>query len=279
MATATPGLVRKIREDSHGLDLLILLLPVGSMIGLFAAPTAIRQAAVFAHTRPTLVAAFSTHYAHLTQSHLIDNLLIYGLVVPTTYVLSVMADRRQLYFVVLLTFLVVFPFVLTASSFVIVRRGTLTGFSAIGMAFGGFLPVVLTRYLDQQFRGPIDISQSPGLFFLGLSVVAYLTVPVQRFRLPLVGVTALIGIAYLWRPFQEINRSRRGTVFGVTAKGGYVELVVFSLLAYVIALVVGFHPPSDTGATVVNLYLQFLGFSFGFIGSYITFRVDRRLEM
>ncbi|MDY6818107.1 MAG: hypothetical protein SVG88_05535 [Halobacteriales archaeon] len=274
--TRSLGLFEELIQVGRARDVGFLLLPVIALVGLYRLSPAVKSTLTFSHITPSVLTAFTTHYIHYSQQHLTANLTVYLLLVPTVYSLTVLAGRRRLFFAVFWTFLLVFPVVLSASSILVLRQGELFGFSGIALSFAGFLPVTTTRYLGRRYPGPIDIDTAPSLFFLGLAVVALLTLPAGRLRQSLVVVPGIIGLLYLWYPIRRLLRSRRGSFLKDTDRVGAIELVVFSVIAYFVILVVSFRTTMVNEMTIVNLYLHFLGFSIGFLASYLTFRIDRR---
>ncbi|MFB6300651.1 MAG: hypothetical protein ABEH65_10365 [Halobacteriales archaeon] len=272
------GLVRDLRRAGRRRDLLILSLPTLVLLGIYQASDLVKQSLTLSHAMPSIIPAFTTHYVHYTQHHLTANLLVYLLLAPVVYAFTVMAGRRQFFFVAFWTYVLVFPIVLSASSVVVFREGQLFGFSGVALTFAGFLPVAMTRYLGCRYSGPIDLDTAPSLFFLGTSIVAFLTVPNGRLRLSLVIASGIIGILYLWYPVRRLHQSRRGSFLEDTDRIGMIELVVFSIIAYYVILVVAFRTSMVGETSIVNLYLHFLGFSIGFLASYLTFRIDRKFE-
>lgn len=274
----TTGVLRELRHGGRLIDLVVLALPIVVLIGVFKAPPATKASLTFSHAAPSMTTALTTHYVHYARGHLIANLVVYLMVVPLVYGFTVLAGRRQLFFGIFWTFILVFPLVLSGSSLILIRRGELFGFSGVALGFAGLLPVAMTRFIGKRYPGPVNLDTAPGLFFFGLSLISYLTVPASSFQLLLVIVPGYLGTAYLLSPLRRLLRSRRGTFIVDTDRVGVIESVFFSVIAYFVILVISFRSVRLGNSAVVNLYLHFLGFSIGFLASYITLRIDRETE-
>ncbi|OYR85801.1 hypothetical protein DJ84_01645, partial [Halorubrum ezzemoulense] len=105
-ADAVQRVVRRV-------DIILLLFPAAVLlvIGLF--PSEIRRQLAFSYADPSVLAAFTSNFTHANSVHLLRNLTAYLVVVPTAYLLSVLADRRQLFYTVFVVVFVTFPFVLS----------------------------------------------------------------------------------------------------------------------------------------------------------------------
>lgn len=250
-------------------DIAILLLPVVGFVGVTLLPWELREQLAFSYTEPELLAAFAAHFVHTDAGHLFQNLAAYVLVVSTTYLLSALAGRRQLFYTVFVVVFLLFPFVLSGLNLAVPREALSMGASGLMLAFLGYLPVALAEYVCHRFCVGDDARRdiAGGLFFVGLLAVIPLVVAAVRLDLSavLIVATLLAVVGYgvsLWR--SGIDRS---TVRGPPP--GFVEFGVFSIVILLVGLITAFptDPLSDAG--LVNTYTHFLGYTLGFLSSYL----------
>lgn len=264
----------------HLADLAILFSVPILLLGVFSLPVATRRSLVFDYTDPTLVTAVAAPFVHLSPSHLAVNVLGYFLVVPVAYLLSVASGRRARFFAAFLTFVLVFPALLSALNLAVVRPTGGVGFSGVVMAFVGYLPLALADYLEARADVGPSGTVAPVLFFLGIALVAGLSVQsVQQDRATvLLGtagliLTALLGALLYWLSTPD----RAGDVFRkilrMSRRPGNAELFGFAAILFVSFFFVAFPPAAADGATAINVYVHLLGYALGFIATYATVEV------
>jgi membrane associated rhomboid family serine protease len=268
----------------RAVDLAVLCSVPILLVGVFALPASVRQSLVFEYTDPTLVTAVAAPFVHLSPGHLAVNVLAYFVVVPVAYVLSVASGRRARFFAAFGTFVLVFPALLSVLNLAVVRPTGGVGFSAVVMAFVGYLPLALADYLETRADvGPSE-TVAPLLFFLGMALVAGLSVQsVQRDRATvLLGTAGLVLTAILAALLYWLSAPDRASdvvrkVRGMAHRPGNAELLGFSGVVFVSFFFVAFPPAAADGATVVNVYVHLLGYALGFIATYATVEVAASL--
>jgi len=265
----------RLGASLRGVDLVALLAVPAALVATFALPTDARLELAFSYADPTLYTAFESNFLHLDASHLLFNLGLYALVVPTAYLLSVLGDNREEFYAAFVTFLFVLPVVLSALNLAVPRAGLSLGFSGINMAFVGYLPVALAGYLRHNFGVAGDRQLSGGLFFAGLALVAVLSVR-TTVTYAVAGVAALAALASL-RAAVTAGTRRPGSSWSL-GSGGYLELAAVAVLLFAGGLAAAFPLDPVVDGTVVNVYTHFLGLSLGFLSTYLTVQVAPAVE-
>jgi hypothetical protein len=268
------GFRRELLARTRAIDLLVLCAVPAVLVAVFALPEATRLSLAFAYTDPTAVTAFTAHYVHLGTGHLAGNLAGYGLLASVGYALAVLGGRRRFFLTSVATFLLAFPFVLSALNLAVPRNAVGFGFSGINMAFAGVLPLLLWAYARDRFFSTASLRALPAVFFLLVGWIALLALPVSTDGIGLAGLgmaaTGLVtGVAYAWRTGTRLRHPVRERVRAVTSQAGYGDLFVIAAVVLVGYPIVGF-PSDPTGSgSVVNLYVHLLGFCLAFIGPFI----------
>ena len=227
------------------------------------------------YSSPTPLSVLTAHYVHGSVDHLVANVAAYAFVVPTAYVLSVMSGRRREFGVALVGFLLVLPPVLSGLVLVGFERGVAFGFSGVTMAFVGLLPVFLGSFVgDGGVHAGVD-DLAPGLFFLGLGLIAVRSIPTDAYRLPIVVVAVAVAIAYLREPIETVIRGGGWLRFAGSPRG---EVATLGLLAFLLGVLVGFPGHAADGPVVVNTHGHLLGYALGFVAPYSVTRFTGRLS-
>lgn len=282
--------IRSVRPLSHELfrrsrlrDLAVIGAVPLVLVAVFALPWPVRRSFVFAYTDPSVLTAYTAPFVHLDVSHLLVNVVGFAVVVPTAYALAVLSDTRRRFWIAFVTFVVVFPPVLSYLNLAIVRPTVGFGFSGVLLAFVGYFPVALADYAAENFDvGPRE-AVSPTLFFLGLALIAILSVRsvVPANRTVLLG-TALLVVATLLSAslylLTNVDQDRSAVDFrGVVGLSGYFELFLVAGALFVGMQFVAFPGDPIVGNGVVNLYVHLLGYALGFIATYVTIQVGEVL--
>jgi len=261
-----------LRNRGHRADpLLFALVPV-VLVGVFLLPAGVRRSLAFHYAEPTLFTSFTAHFVHLATGHLLANLAGYALLVTVLYLLSVLGDRRTRFLVVFVSVVTVFPFVLSALNLAVFRPRFAVGFSGINMALFGYLPFVLSDYLDTCTTADLGREPPVSLFFLGTAVIALLSLPFE----PLVGAIALAAllacVLYLRPALAGLDRTDLLAVRAAAREPGHAELLVAGSAVFVAYPFLAFPADYAVGGAVVNVYTHQLGYSLAFIASYVALR-------
>jgi len=270
---ASPAFRREFVASVRAIDLCVLLAVPSVLLAVFALPEATRRSLAFTYADPTAVTAFSAHYVHLDVGHLSGNVAGYCLLAGFGYALAVLGDSRRLFLTALATFLLAFPFALSALNLAVPRDAIGFGFSGINMALAGLLPVVLGTYARERFRAERSVRALPAVFFALVGWIALLALPLSATGLGLAGAAtgvagALLAPLYAWTAQLPIRAGVRDIARAVSSRPGEGDLFVVGVVLAVGYPVVGF-PSDPTGpGSVVNLYVHLLGFCLAFIASF-----------
>lgn len=255
-----------LRERGHPADLLLLGAVPVVLVGVFELPLETRRDWAFAYGDPTVWTALAANYVHLTEPHLISNLVAFAAVAPLGYLLALATDHRKRFLGALAVVLLVLPVPLSYLNLAVPRPGGTVGFSGLNMALFGFAVVAFAAYVDEHFTDHFGVENAPALFFL---VTAFVGAPHVARQAGYAVVAGSVGLAALYS--LGFWASYRPDVSGLSEavdKQGYVELLVVAAL--VLAAVVPMAFPQDpyTESGVLNVYTHLLGFAAGFVGTY-----------
>lgn len=264
-----------VRRAVGPLDVAALCAVPVLLLVVFRLPVATREALLFSYRDPTLATAFAAPFVHLGIAHLLTNLVGYLLVVPTAYLLCALSGHRRRFYVAFVTFLFVFPPVLSYLNLAIARPGLALGFSGVNLAFLGFFPVAIAGHLRARFdlEAPLDVAGS--LFFVVLALVAVLSYR-SMLTYGLAAAALLSAVLYAASAAEACGRIRPN-VRAAARTAGHFELAAVGLLLFVLFTFVAFptDPVVDDG--VVNLYVHLVGYALGFTATYVTLHAERRL--
>jgi hypothetical protein len=267
--TAEESFADAVRRVVRPIDVVAILLPAAVFLGAGLLPSALREQLAFSYADPDALTALTANFVHADGGHLFRNLTAYLVVVSTAYVLSALAGRRQLFYTVFAVVFIAFPFVLSGLNLAVPREALSLGASGLTLAFVGYLPVAIAEYVRRRFSvvntARRDIAG--GLFFVGLIVVIPLAVAAVQPRLT--GVLTVVSLLAVAGYGVSLRRSGidRSTLRG--SPPGFLELGIWSVVVLLTALVTAFptDPLSDAG--LVNTYTHFLGYTLGFLSSYL----------
>lgn len=267
--------LNEFRDRVRSRDLAVILSVPVILLVVFGLPQPLKERLVLAYTEPTLVTAFTAHFVHFGTTHLVSNLLAYVFLIPLVYLLSVFSRRRTNFHIAFVTFLIVFPLVISGLNVVLVRPRIGFGFSAINMAFFGFLPLALVGYLEVQFNGEFDRDHSPLLFFVGAAMISLLAVPMSPVNIIVAIVAVLVGALYLRSLLSDLPDPTLGRLRKAMNRSGYFESVIAGLYLFVAFPFAAFPADPVGNGAILNLYSHLLGYCLGYIVPYITFWLVR----
>lgn len=262
---------------------LMALLPLIT-VSIYQLPLSTRKTMVFSYNEPSIKTAFTSAFVHLDAAHLLQNLLLYTLVIISIYTLCLTARSRQHFRVFVVSVLTAFPFVLSYVNLGIARSSLSFGSSGLVMAFAGYLPFALAIYL----RGRLGIGKirtlAPIFFFPTLALISVLSLQsVLRTNttalfvvVGLVAATLLATLWYIISAYEQSWSSDRNARNVIATRGG-PELAGAALLVLLGVLFISFpaDPTIDNG--ILNIYEHFIGYSLGFILSFTTSQITARI--
>lgn len=265
------GYVRRKSIELWGASILGLVL-----VSVYHLPIITKRALVLDYRAPTLLTAYASHFVHLTWQHLLANLVVFGLLFPLAYWLARAGRRRRVFHAATLTFLLAFPLALSALNLALPRPRIGFGFSGVAMAFLGLLPLVLAAAVEERYPRTEATRRAPGLFLVGLAVIAWLAVPPSGFRVLAAAAVTVAALAHLPRIPTATELGDGARWLTTTERGG---LVLAGLVALLLIPLAAFPPSPASDNAVLNIYSHFLGYCLGFIVPYTAVQVGERLEV
>lgn len=265
---AEEHLFRRFRDRASVWDLVVLAAVPLVLVGVFALPSGTKRQLALNYAAPTVVTAFTSHFVHLSVTHLLTNLVGYLVVVPTGYALSVASGRRRQFFVVFASFLLSFPFLLSGLNLLFPRSSLGVGISGIVLAFVGYLPFAFMSFVGRQLDGAVGARHSPWLFFFGLGLVAFIAAP-NVYGLGLAAAATLAGVRYLLPVVDAVDRTQLSSWRATLSVGGYAELAVLGGVVFLAYPFVAFPGNLTVSGGVLNVYTHALGFCLGYITTYV----------
>lgn len=127
--------------------LLATTLPM-CLLWVHTLPRTPRRGLALAFSDPSLSSLFTAHFVHLSTGHLLSNLTIYALVVPTAYLLARRTGDLPAFRRGFLTVVIGFPVALSGLSVALGRPALGYGFSGVNMALFGLLTLLLGRFVS-----------------------------------------------------------------------------------------------------------------------------------
>lgn len=257
-------------------DILALAAVPLALVAVFALPAGLRRSLAFEYANPSLLTAALAPFVHLDLGHLLVNVGGFALVAAVAYALAVASGRRRRFVPVFVTFVLVFPPVLSYLNLAVPRAAYSVGYSGVVLAFVGYLPIGIADLLETHFDvGPRD-RVAPGTFFLGLALVASLSVRsvVPSNATVTLGTAGLVLAALLCALLFWLETHAGGQT-GLQARladgpAGTVELLAVATVLFVGMQFVAFPADPAREGGVVNLYVHVLGYALGFLTVYAT---------
>lgn len=265
-----------IRRDVRRREVASLAVVPAVMLAVSLLPVPVKRSFAFSYVDPSPITAVTAHYVHLSQGHLLANVLGYLVLVTIGYLLAVLAGRRRMFTVSLVVYLLAFPPILSTLNLVVPREAIMYGFSGVNMAIAGLLPLLLTTYVGRRLLGPVRGRDAPALFFLVMALVAVIAIPRQPVTLLVAigsGLAALAYAADLYERFHDSPDGDRGASIGDGSTRGWLELAVVGGIIAVGYPLIGFPSDPSGAGLVVNVYVHALGYSLAFIVPYVAFEL------
>jgi hypothetical protein len=264
----------EVRENARVSD-LVLILSVPIFLSLiFLLPESIQNSLILDYGNYSIVNLWSSAYVHRGFNHFSNNLAAYCVLIGPIYLLFVLADERKLFRYTFLSFLFILPFVIALSNIAALGSGTGAGFSGIGSAFFGLLPVSLFLFIHNKVSEEIEPAHGVVLFLIAAAIIAG----------TYSGVTAAAGILLfavlitIYDTYQVGLDEVKEAAAGLTSMEGYFELVMIAGLLFLVSPVLLFPQDITQGDGAVNILSHYLGLLLGFFGPtiYLFYRRHRR---
>jgi len=264
----------ELREKTRVSD-LALIFSVPILLSLvFLLPESIQNALILDYGNYSIFNLWSSAFVHRGFNHFSNNLAAYCVLIGPIYLLFVLADERKLFRYTFLAFLFTLPFVIALSNIAALGSGTGAGFSGIGSAFFGLLPVSLFLFIHNKVSEEIESAHGVVLFLIAAAIIAG----------TYSGVTAAAGILLfavlitIYDIYQVGLEEVKEAAAGLTSMEGYFELVMIAGLLFLMSPVLLFPQDIAQGDGTVNILSHYLGLLWGFFGPiiYLFYRRHRR---
>lgn len=259
------GFLRDAATESRWVDLLPITLVPFVLVAVYALPRETLSGLILDTTAPSPLTAYTAHFVHLDWFHLLGNLTVYFPAVGVAYLLCLLGDRRQLFWITVLTLLVVFPFALSAMQLIFPRERLIFGFSGINAGLVGLAAFALTAYLGTNISRRTDERDAPVVLFAVVGLIALLALPARAFRFEIAGASTVLAVVYLGIVLSRDGIPTAAEIRAATDRPGYFELAGAGVGLLVGYPVVAFQDAVVPQGGVVDVYVHLLGFSLAFI--------------
>ena len=240
---------------------LMLAIPI-VLTAVHLLPTSIKQSFLLDYGNPSILNLWSSTYVHRGFTHFSNNLLAYCLMIAPTYLLFVLADERRLFRYTFISFLFILPPVIAVINIAVFGHGTGAGFSGIGSAFVGLLPVALVLFIHNRISKKMDPSNGVELFLVAAGIITMVYVGVVQ-GAGIILISSFLAILHIRRV--GVDEVRRESSKLISMKG-YFELVLFAVLLFLVSPRLLFPQEIVQDGQVVNIISHYTGLVIGFFG-------------
>jgi len=205
---------------------------------------------------------FSYGVVHRGLNHFAGNLLSYVALVVPTYLLCVLGREKKFFRYTWLSFVLLIPPLIALIELASpISPNTAAGFSGVTSAFLGFLPISLVLFLRNRISKEIQAAHAVVLFLVAASVISLTYSGISGLTVGAFAATILLAAVYTYRiGVGEIKRVSAE----IASMQGYLQLVLFALLFFLISPVMIFPANISQGAGTVDIFAHYLGLTLGF---------------
>lgn len=264
----------EVRETTRIRDLLLISTVPILLSLIFLLPESVQSALILDYGNYSIFNLWSSAFVHRGFNHFSNNLAAYCVLIGPIYLLFVLADEQKLFRYTFLALLFLLPFVIALVNIAALGSGTGAGFSGIGSAFFGLLPVSLFLFIHNKVSEEIEPAHGVVLFLIAAGIIAG----------TYSGVTAAAGILLfaVLITIHDIHQvgldEVKGAAAELTSMKGYFELVMIAGLLFLVSPVLLFPQDIAQGDEAVNILSHYLGLLLGFFGPtiYLFYRRHRQ---
>lgn len=246
----------------EGRDLALILAVPALLLVIFSTPRQLQNGLYLDYGSPSFLALWTAAYVHRGVHHFTNNLIAYGLVIPVIYLLLALARRQRMFRYALLSFLLVVPPLIGFANIVVIGQGTGAGFSGVGSALFGFLPLAIFVFIKSRISDNIEESHSVVLFIVvagGIAII-YDHLIIGGIIFLLSGI--LIAVHAYLVGLSEIDSVRSELV----SNPSYLLLVLFATLLSLISPLLLFPEELANNGNTVNILSHYIGLCLGYFG-------------
>ncbi|AXG11593.1 hypothetical protein [Haloplanus rubicundus] len=246
---------------------LLLSIPLLLTAIHFLAPTTLQQALVFDHTRFNGYTLLTAAYVHASNTHLVSNLVGYGLTATYTYALCLFVDERRWFRRTLPIHLVALPVLVNLTSYAIFQLQypdadpVSRGFSGVVGGLGGFLLVALYVFVKKRHDGQLAYAVGLTIFLLLMQLIDLRYA--GGFRASVTGLV-LLGSGLVF-----VQYARHGVEVpdGKARRDAVITAGAVGLVGVVLGvLILGLFPEAEAlveGGSFTNVFAHAAGFVWG----------------
>jgi hypothetical protein len=257
-----------ITERTRLVDLAVVSIVPTVMILVYLLPSGLKQGLVLDYTDPTIITSYTSHFVHVSTTHLAVNLVGYILVISVTYLLALASGQRKQFLLVYAIFTLSMPFALSGMNLLWPWQGVGLGLSGITMAFVGYLPLVLFEFVGTRFDLPVTQRHSVWLFLITVATAASISLPVA-YSTPLIVTAIAVTAISFWRIHRYLTRESLTGVKQRLDIPGNVEFTLLGGSVVILYQFVSFSPDLLINGGTLNVYTHGIGLSFGFAITYL----------
>ncbi|TKX38082.1 hypothetical protein [Halorubrum sp. CGM4_25_10-8A] len=264
----------EVREKTRASDLaLIFSVPVLLSL-IFLLPQSIQASLILDYGNYSIFNLWSSAYVHRGFDHFSNNLGAYCVLIGPIYLLFVLADEPKLFRYTLLTLLLILPFVISLSNIAALGSGTGAGFSGIGSALFGLLPVSLFLFIHNKVSEDIEPAHGVVLFLTAVAIITWIYAGVTAAA----GILLFAALLTIYDISQVSLEEVREAAAELSSMEGYFELVMIAGLLFLLSPLMLFPQNIAQDGTTVNILSHYLGLLIGFFGPIIYLDYRRRRQ-
>jgi hypothetical protein len=243
-------------------DLVVISTVPIILVAVFLLPKSMQTAMFLDYGNYSLFNLWSSAFVHRGFNHLSNNLGAFCILIGPIYLLFALADELKLFRYTFISFLLVLPLVIAIINIGVLDSGTGAGFSGIGAAFFGLLPVSLFLFIHNKVSDEIEPANGVVLFLLAAAIIT-------KTYLSITGAAGILLFAVLITIYDVykigIDELQEATTELTTMKGHF-ELVMIAGLLFLISPMLLFPENITQSKGAVNILSHYLGLFFGFFG-------------
>lgn len=251
-------LAEKVRVSDIALMLTVPLV----LTAVYLLPASVQQAFILDYGNPSILNLWSSAYVHRGFAHYSNNLVAYCLMIAPTYLLFVLAGDRRLFRYTFISFLFVLPPVIAVINIAVFGHGTGAGFSGIGSAFVGLLPVALVVFIHNRVSTKMDPSNGVILFLVAAGIITMIYVGLVEGA----GVILTSGFLAIFHIRRDGVDEVRQEMSRLMSMNGYFQLMLFAVLLFLLSPMLLFPKEIAQDGHLVNIIAHYAGLVLGFFG-------------
>lgn len=251
-----------VSEQIRVSDIALMLTVPLVLTVVYLLPMPIQRSFVLDFADPSIVQLWSSSYVHNGFMHFSNNVVAYCLFAIPSYLFFVLAEERQLFRYICLLFVLVAPPVIALANIVFIGQGTGAGFSGIGAAFVGLLPVALFVFLRNRVSNEVSPSDGTVIFLAVLGITASIYSGV----LAAAGILVVSCLLLLFDIHRTGLEEMRRLVSELASMNGYLVFMLAAVALFLLSPVMLFPQEIVQGDHAVNILSHYAGLVFGFFG-------------